>query len=113
MTERLPAHVEVAALLRAVSAAGGFATVLHKGERDAGSLLVVCCENGGNARLYERMPSLDGTREWTLAKAQGADKPHELNEYLDRRSRQDPDLWMIELDIANGERFIGLKDGPA
>ena len=42
METRLPAHVEVAGLIRAVEAAGGFATVIAKGERDAGTLLVVC-----------------------------------------------------------------------
>ena len=43
MQTRLPAHLEVAGLIRAVEAAGGFATVIAKGERDAGTLLVVCC----------------------------------------------------------------------
>ncbi|HWV11973.1 MAG TPA: DUF1491 family protein, partial [Sphingobium sp.] len=28
-----------------------------------------------------------------------------LNQYLARRRRSDPDLWVIELDIADAERF--------
>jgi len=32
----------------------------------------------------------------------------EFSEYLARRRRQDDDLWIVELDIADGERFIGL-----
>ena len=32
----------------------------------------------------------------------------ELDEWLTRRGSQDPDLWIVELDIANGERFIGI-----
>lgn len=108
MEQRLPAHLEVSGLLRAVQAEGGFATVIAKGERDAGTLLVICCENGTNGRAYERMPRPDGTRGWALSKAQAAEKPEEFVEYLDRRKRQDDDLWIIELDIANGERFIGL-----
>jgi len=105
--DRLPAHVEVGGLIRAVQAAGGFGMVIAKGERDAGTLLVICCENGTNARLFERMPQLDGTRKWILAKSQDAENPHEFTEYCDRRKRQDPDTWIVELDIANGERFIG------
>jgi hypothetical protein len=105
--DRLPAHVEVGGLIRAVQAAGGFGMVIAKGERDAGTLLVICCENGTNARLFERMPQLDGTRKWTLTKSQNAENPHEFTEYCDRRKRQDPDTWIVELDIANGERFIG------
>jgi len=108
MDERLPAHLEISGLIRAVDAAGGFATVIEKGERDAGTILVICCENGANARLYERMPQLDGSRKWTLSKVQDPENPAEFSEYCERRKRQDADLWLIELDIADSERFIGL-----
>jgi len=93
-------------LIRAVDGAGGFATVLARGERDAGTILLVCCENGKQYRTYERMPQLDGSRRWTLTKVQDAEKPDEFQEYLDRRKRQDGDLWIVELDIADAERFI-------
>ncbi|MET1756902.1 DUF1491 family protein [Novosphingobium sp. RD2P27] len=103
---RLPTHLEVAALIRRVETAGGFATVLTKGERDAGTLLVVLVERGANARVYERLPQLDGSRKWSLAKAQNPQDPHELAGYLNRRGMQDPDLWIIELDVRDGERFV-------
>ena len=106
MEPRLPAHLEVQGLLRAVEAAGGFATVIAKGERDAGTLLVTCCENGQNIRAYERMPRPDGTRAWTLTKAQDSENSVEFAEYLERRRRQDSDLWIVELDIPDAERFI-------
>ena len=106
MESRLPAHLEVAGLLRAVEAAGGFATVIAKGERDAGTLLVTCCESGKNCRAYERMPRPDGTRGWALAKVQDSKNPLDFTEYLKRRKRQDSDLWIVELDIPDAERFI-------
>jgi hypothetical protein len=106
MDARLPAHVEVAGLIRAVGAAGGFATVIAKGERDAGTLLVVCCESGANATAYERMPQPDGSRMWTLTRRQDIDNPKEFWDYCDRRRNQDHDLWVVELDVPNGERFI-------
>ncbi|GAA0265886.1 DUF1491 family protein [Alteraurantiacibacter aestuarii] len=106
MDARIPAHLEVSGLLRAVQAAGGFATVIAKGERDAGTLLVICCENGTKLRAYERMPQADGTRKWVLTKREDPENPSEFSEYCDRRKRQDSDLWIVELDIADGERFI-------
>lgn len=112
MDSRLPAHLEVAALIRRVQAAGGFAVVLGKGERDAGTIMVVITENGGNSRAYERMPQLDGTRQWSCSHKQDPENMMEFPEYLERRKRQDPDLWIIELDIAQGERFIGLPTNP-
>jgi hypothetical protein len=105
---RLPAHLEVSGLIRAVEAAGGFAMVLNKGERDGGTILVICAEKGGNRRLFERVPSAEGHREWRLNRREDVENPSEFDDYLARRERQDPDLWIIELDIANGERFIGL-----
>jgi hypothetical protein len=106
METRLPAHLEVKGLLRAVEAAGGFATVLAKGERDAGTILVTCCEQGTKCRAYERMPRPDGSRAWTLTKRQESENPEEFAEYLERRKRQDSDLWIVELDIPDAERFI-------
>jgi len=106
MDDRLPAHLEISGLIRAVDAAGGFATVLATGERDAGTILLVCCENGARYRIYERMPQLDGSRRWTLTREQDTENPNEFQEYLDRRSRSDDDLWILELDIADAERFI-------
>ncbi|MCT2401293.1 DUF1491 family protein [Novosphingobium mangrovi (ex Huang et al. 2023)] len=107
MDARLPAHLEVSGLIRSVEAAGGFAAVLSKGERDAGTIMVVIAENGANARAYERMPQLDGTRDWSCSKKQDPENKSEFSEYLERRGNQDPDLWIVELDVANGERFIG------
>ena len=109
METRLPAHLEVSGLLRAVEAAGGFAAILAKGERDSGTILVVCCENGANSRLFERMPTLDGGRAWKLVLQESTENKEEFCSYCERRRRQDPDLWIVELDIADGERFIGLK----
>jgi hypothetical protein len=103
---RLPAHLEVSGLLRSAESLGGFATVLKKGEREGGTILVVLSERSANPRVFERMPALDGTRKWSCAKTQDADNISEFQEYLDRRARQDPDLWIIELDVANGERLI-------
>ena len=94
--------------MRAVEAAGGFATVIATGERDAGTLLVVCCGKDRCAAAYERMPQPDGTRLWTLSRAQAAENKQEFWEYLDRRKAQDGDLWIVELDIPDAERFIAL-----
>ena len=106
MTTRLPAHIEVSALIRAVQAQGGFATVLAKGEKDAGTILILTMEKGENGAIYERMPQLDGSRMFTRVKAQNLEKQGELDEYLARRQRQDSDIWIVELDIADVERFI-------
>ncbi|HKT85045.1 MAG TPA: DUF1491 family protein [Novosphingobium sp.] len=109
MEPRLPAHLEVAGLIRRVEAAGGFATVLRKGEHDAGTIMIVFTEKDENTRIYERMPQLDGSRQWQCSKKQDPENAGEIISYIQRRGSQDPDLWVVELDIADGERFIGLS----
>ncbi|MCJ1960386.1 DUF1491 family protein [Novosphingobium mangrovi (ex Hu et al. 2023)] len=106
MDARLPAHMEVSALIRRVESEGGFGMVLSKGERDAGTLMIVLVERGRDSRAYERMPQLDGTRKWTLSRTQDPENPWEFSDFLERRGQQDPDLWIVELDIADGVRFI-------
>ena len=81
--------------------------MLGKGEREAGTILVVTSENGRNARVFERMPQLDGSRVWSCSKQQDPENKQDFDQYLERRKYQDPDLWIVELDIANAERFVG------
>lgn len=111
MTERLPAHVEVNGLIRAVEAAGGFATVLARGERDGGTVLLVTLDRNQPATLYERMPRPDGSRPFLAAKRENPENRLEFADYLERRRRQDPDLWLVELDIPQAERFIASWAG--
>ena len=108
MNDRLPAHLEVSGLIRAVNAAGGFATVLAKGEKDAGTILLLTIASGQNAQLYERMPQMDGSRRFSLTKQEDPDKKEEFSEYLEKRRSQDGDVWIVELDIADAERFIEM-----
>lgn len=108
MSERLPAHLEVSSMIRLAESNGGFAMVLHKGERDAGTILIVSMFRGTDMRLFERMPQLDGTRPFVLIKSQDIEKPNEFDEYLARRQSQDPDIWVLEVDIDDPERFIAL-----
>lgn len=108
MDERLPAHLEIASMIRLAESHGGNAMVLAKGERDAGTVLIVTMCRGRDAQLYERMPQLDGTRPFVITKSQDIEKPHEFSEYLERRRAQDPDIWILEVDVAEAERFIAL-----
>jgi len=103
---RLPASIEVGGLLRATAAAGGFAMVLHKGEPDAGTVIVVGVDRDGLGTLYERMPNPDGPRRWIAVRRQQVDGRGEFDDYLVRRSQQDPDLWIVELTIVEVERSI-------
>lgn len=106
MDARLPANLEISAMIRAVEGAGGFATVIKKGDPTAGIILVLACEKGMETTLYERVPDFEMGRKWLATRRQEPEKPFEFNHYVDRRMKQDSDCWVIELDIANATRFI-------
>ncbi|ASK89031.1 DUF1491 family protein [Sphingorhabdus sp. SMR4y] len=105
---RLSAEIKVQTLLRLVSQKGGFGSVLKKGDRISGAILIQCMEKGANPRLLENMPSLDGAPNWQRIWPQDTENNKELSEYIDQRFRFDPDMWLIELDIPDAERLIAL-----
>lgn len=97
---RLAAVVWVKALIRRVNAAGDFATVLHKGDGVAGSVVLVH-RRGTETRALQRLMGTGGDYEWRVT-ARGGD----VDSWLERQRRYDPDLWIIELDTPNPARFI-------
>ncbi len=111
MDARLPAHLEVGAIRRLAESQGGFATVLSRGERDAGTIAMVILCRGKLPALYERMPQLDGNRPFVRTREQDAEKEYEFSAALRQRTSRDPDLWLIEADVPDIERFIAGLPG--
>lgn len=96
MNERLPAALEVAALVRKVEAQGGFAAVVRRGDPDRGTIILQILERGVDVALLERMLASDFTYRWQRG------TPASRRD----QSRIDPDSWLLELDIADAERFV-------
>ena len=106
MTERLPAHVEAAAIVRRVQAEGGFAAVLRKGDPDRGTLTLILRERGRIHGLLERELGPDFTYRWMFREASEETGSGNMDGLIARKERFDADFWLIELDIAEPERFI-------
>jgi hypothetical protein len=103
MPARLAAGLLVSALIRRAEAAGGHGTVIARGDRDAGSILIQLAERGVAGPLLERQLGPDGLYRWSPAGPEGAD---ERSAYLARRRQRDPDLWVIELDVSEGRSLV-------
>lgn len=100
MAARLASTVKVSALLRRVAAAGGFGAVLARGDATAGSIAIVA-RAGAEETLLSPMIAISGGYEW-LAVASGEAIPG----WIERARRNDPDLWVVELDIPDAARFV-------
>lgn len=97
----LPAAITVPALIRQVNSAGGFATLVARGG-PFGSSFLILHRDGEHIVAYEKLPTPDGAEHWRAA----ADEPEAVARYLERQRRFDPDLWVVELDIADPARFV-------
>ena len=104
--DRLPAHLEVASILRRAEAAGDFAVILRKGDSERGSLILIVSSRGRHVTCLERVLSLEAGYAWRRAGPAESASSTEIAEFLAKRARFDEDLWAIELDIAEPERFI-------
>lgn len=105
MSVRLASGLVVNALVRRVNAEGGSAMVLAKGHAEAGAILVLALERGENPRFFERGIGSDGLSALLPSGPSAFDDSDAVTDYWQRRRSRDPDLWVVELDIAAAERF--------
>ena len=104
--ERLPAHLESKALLRRAEGEGGFGTILRRGDADRGALVLLVASRGEHHACFERALAADGGYRWRQVGPGGGADPAALADWSQKRIRFDEDLWLIELDIPDPERFI-------
>ena len=103
---RLTSRFLIDLLLRRTDAAGGFATILASGDAQSGVILIQCRARGAAGPLLERHFSMTGAYVWEDVGASVGGDEAARTAYLDRRKNADPDLWIVELDIADAPRLV-------
>jgi hypothetical protein len=100
--DRLATDLWVQAQLRLCFAKGIGATVLHKGDRLRGLLLLKINLLNGHCRVLSQTRDLEGNLAW-FAALRDEDLPEqEGDSYIARAIERDPDLWAIEIDSRDG-----------
>lgn len=102
---RLPTRVLATALIRRVTDAGGAAMVLARGEPTGGMILALTMDRGVPTGFWERGMDARGAPALVRAGPEVLD-PEAADAYWRRRVARDPDLWVVEVDIAAAERFV-------
>jgi hypothetical protein len=69
-------------------------------------LLLFVSSRGRHVASLERVLNLDGGYSWERSGPGESASSTDIADFLARRARFDGDLWAIELDIADAERFI-------
>ena len=105
---RLAAHMHIGAIRRLCEREGGFATILAKGDETAGDIVIILRGRDQQLRLIRRAASWDGPPSWLNLDTQLIENEQELESATARMRAVDQDLWLIELDVPQAERFIAL-----
>lgn len=97
----------ISAIKRMAEAQGDFATVLKKGDAVSGAILLIGQIRGANPTLFERYPSFEGQTNWQVLDFTGQNDSS-VTHYWQKRCSNDPDLWVLELDVVSAARLDGL-----
>ena len=101
----LSSDIWVGALIRRAEMGGAFATVARKGDARAGAVLVKLVDRRAETvTLYAEAVRGDGERVW-MQPAPGRTEA-ELDAYIARSARIDPDLWVVEIEDTKGRHFL-------
>ena len=103
---RLKSEIWVKAYVRRSGGDGRQAYIVHHGDDDAGAIYIRINRLDGTSLLFGPAPaSLSGTetdRRW-IGLFKGAPRPDaEVDAYLERERRTDPDLWIVEVEARDG-----------
>jgi hypothetical protein len=111
MAPRLASGLWVSAYLTRLRLADIPAYVTAKGDPEAGAVVVKVALLDGTAQAWERRSDLmTGARAWMLF-AEGQEP--RVDAQLARARRNDPDLWIVEVEDRQGRTLLeedGLSD---
>jgi len=115
MTEllmRLKSGIWVAAYLRRAQVEGVAAVLRRRGAEEAGAIFIKVSRLDGTADLYGPAPqsafdeARPSERAFSLA-LKGLPLPEaDVESYLTRQLRFDPDLWIVEIEDRGGRHFL-------
>jgi hypothetical protein len=110
---RLKSAIWVSAYLRRCNVEGAFAAVRRRGAEEAGAIFVKISRLDGTATLYGPAPqsSFDDARpsDRAFAIVTGAKAPAteaDVETYLAKEIRFDPDVWIVEVEDREGRSFL-------
>ena len=102
----LSTDIWAAALIRRAEQGGAFAMVVRKGDPRAGAVLVKTVDRRhGTARLYSHAVRGEAAETVWMEPVDSTEEAA-LDAYIERAARFDPDLWVVEIEDAEGRHFL-------
>ena len=79
--------------------------VRKKGDPDSGAILLKLDRGEQGCCILSQVSNLDGTAGWVYCCGSGLINYSEAESCINRQSKRDPDLWVIEIEDPK-ERFV-------
>jgi len=100
---RLKTDIWAAALLRRWNHhTAVVATLVRRGDNDAGSVLLKINRLNGTATVLSQTVDAQGNRAWLRGTGAAPIADVEAEAYIQRQRKRDPDLWVIEIEDRGG-----------
>ncbi len=114
---RLKSALWVAAYLRRCHVEGVFAAVRRRGAEESGAVFVRVDRLDGTSDLFgpapqsafDTTPGAERLFSASLAKQPAADA--DVEAYLSRELKFDPDIWVVEIEDRAGRNFLDIVTG--
>lgn len=100
----MKAHIRIA------YSQGAMATVLRRGDGDAGAVYIRTLRNDGQSVLFAPAPGPAqdgfGERHWRQVITEDGGIESKIDARIARESAFDPDIWVIEIEDREGRHFL-------
>ncbi len=78
------------------------AVVRRRGDPDAGSILMRLDRLDGHSVLLSQSRDAEGRQVWMGSNGAAPMPDADVEQYIERRVRSDPDIWVLEIEDRNG-----------
>ena len=115
---RVKSHIWVSAYLRRVNAAFVHAALVRRGDADAGAIYIKVASLDGTAQVFAPLSAqfagmtpgdeaiVEEGRAWQPVYSPNT-REAEADAYLARQAGRDPDIWILEVEAAQGRHLLG------
>jgi len=106
MQARVKAELWIKAHIRKCNAQAIPATVVRRGDDQAGALIIKVNQLGAGFAVLVPINTLAGGRKWRWALGENLVPEAEADAYIEKQLKMDPDIWVLEIEDREGRHLV-------